>query len=202
MKVAFAVSNDRIAPVFDVTRNVHVVEIASGRTVGEAREVLDESPLQKAVQLAELGVATLVCGAISRSLQEMVAAYGIRVLPFVTGELRDVIDAWLSSRLENDPFVMPGYGRRRHHARPGHGFQKRRGSMNGNRRGGGGGMGRGGGQGLGRGGQGQGRMGGRLAAGPAGLCVCPQCGHQESHVRGVPCTQKQCPKCGVMMTRQ
>lgn len=202
MKVAFAASNDRIAPVFDVTRNVHVVKIASGRTVGEAQEALDESPLQKAIQLAEMSVDTLVCGAISRPLQRIIAAYGIRVLPFVTGRLRDVIDAWLSSRLDNEPYVMPGCGRGRHRARPGHGFQQRRGSMNGNRRGGGMGRGGGQGQGFGRGGQGQGRTGGRFAAGPDGLCVCPHCGHQESHLRGVPCTQQQCPKCGMTMTRQ
>jgi predicted Fe-Mo cluster-binding NifX family protein len=209
MKAAFAASNDRIAPVFDVTRNIHVVEIASGRIVGESAGSLDEAPVRKALQLAELGVATLVCGAISRPLHDLVASYGIRVIPFVTGELREVIAAWRSDRLENKPFFMPGYGRRHRHARTGHGFQQRRSSVNGNRgggggmgRGGGGGMGRGMGRGFGRGGQGQGRMGGRFAAGPTGLCVCPQCGHQESHVRGVPCTQTQCPKCGMMMTRQ
>lgn len=52
------------------------------------------------------------------------------------------------------------------------------------------------------GGGGRGRMGGPLAAGPGGNCVCPVCGHKEKHVQGQPCSQKLCPKCGIRMTRQ
>jgi hypothetical protein len=65
-----------------------------------------------------------------------------------------------------------------------------------------GGVGPGGGQGQGRGGQGRGRMGGPLAGGAGGTCLCPKCGHREPHERGVPCVQKQCPKCGTSMTRE
>jgi len=69
----------------------------------------------------------------------------------------------------------------------------------GNRGGGGQGQGRGGGQGQG---QGLGRMGGPLAAGPDGFCVCPNCGHKIEHVAGKPCNQKKCPKCGALMGRE
>jgi predicted Fe-Mo cluster-binding NifX family protein len=180
--------------------------------------------VQKAHRLAELGVGTLVCGAISRPFQEMVAAYGIRVIPFVAGDLSDVIEAWLSGNLESDIFVMPGYS--------GRGRGRRRGirstgkdgyRLNGKRRGG---MGPGGGEGQGRegrssgkedmtmprgdgtgprgpgGGQGRGRKGGPLAGGPVGTCLCPKCGHREPHERGVPCVQRKCPKCGTSMTRE
>ena len=61
------------------------------------------------------------------------------------------------------------------------------------------GLGMGGGRGLGRGG-GRGRMGG-AAAGPGGKCICPNCGHEEQQVRGQPCMNKKCPKCGTAMTR-
>jgi len=55
-----------------------------------------------------------------------------------------------------------------------------------------GGSGAGGGrQGGGRGG----RMGGPVAAGPGGACICLSCGHQETHERGVPCATRKCPKC-------
>ena len=48
----------------------------------------------------------------------------------------------------------------------------------------------------------RGRMGGPLAAGPAGYCVCSQCGHRETHERGSPCSQRACPKCGAPMRRE
>ena len=51
-------------------------------------------------------------------------------------------------------------------------------------------------------GQGRGRMGGPFSAGPGGNCVCPKCGHKESHAAGQPCNQKTCPKCGTAMTRE
>jgi hypothetical protein len=74
MKTAFAAWNNRIAPVFDVARHLHIVETESGRIVKEAREELtDDVPARKALHLAELGIGTLVCGAISRPLQAMVA---------------------------------------------------------------------------------------------------------------------------------
>lgn len=53
------------------------------------------------------------------------------------------------------------------------------------------------------GGRGRGRMGGGRPAwaGPGGECVCPACGHREVHERGIPCSEKACPKCSARMTR-
>jgi predicted Fe-Mo cluster-binding NifX family protein len=200
IKTAFAYWDNRIAPVFDIARQIHVVEAESGRIVAETEEVLaDDLPVQKVIRLAELGVGTLVCGAISRPLHEMVAAYGIEVIPFVAGDLCEVIQAWLSDKLEHDTFAMPGCcGRGRGRRRGMRGVNEEEYLMNGRKRGG---MGQGG-QGQGRGGQGRGRMGGPLAGGAPGACLCPKCGQREPHDRGVPCVQKQCPKCGTAMTRE
>lgn len=35
--------------------------------------------------------------------------------------------------------------------------------------------------------------------GGVGKCTCPECGHKESHKRGIPCTTQTCPKCGAKM---
>ena len=48
---------------------------------------------------------------------------------------------------------------------------------------------------------GMGRGGGPLAAGPGGSCVCPECGHKETHEVGTPCMEKSCSECGAKMTR-
>jgi predicted Fe-Mo cluster-binding NifX family protein len=112
MRIAFATWNGRIAPVFDVTRRLHVVETDGRRVVREFEEPLeDEAAGARAARLAALHIGALVCGAISRPQEALVQAYGVTVVPFVTGELREVVDAWRAGALENGAFAMPGCGR-------------------------------------------------------------------------------------------
>ena len=95
---------------------------------------------------------------------------------------------------------MPGFcGRGRQRGQKMNGINKEEYEMKEKGRGG---TGKGGGQGQGQGGQGRGRMGGPLAAGDIGTCLCPKCGEKEPHQRGVSCVERKCPKCGAAMTRQ
>ena len=187
MKAAFSVWENRIAPVFDVSRQILLVETKAGRIIGERREALtDIVPEQKAACLAELGVDILVCGAVSRPVEEMLATHGIRVIPFVAGDLREIIDAWLGGKRRMELFAMPGCCKRKRRIRAPREAEEvfdMRGRS-------GGGAGRGG------------KMGGPAAAGPGGYCMCPRCGHKEPHQVGLPCLQRQCPKCGTAMVRE
>ncbi len=47
----------------------------------------------------------------------------------------------------------------------------------------------------------RGGMGGGVGMGPGGECLCPNCGHKETHRLGEPCYSRKCPKCGAPMTR-
>lgn len=110
MKIAFAYWDNRIAPVFDTVRQIHVVDVESEQIVSEAQETLSSDlPVRKILRLVEMGIGTLVCGAISRPIYGLVVANGIQVVPFVAGDLNEVIHAWLSGNLEADIFAMPGY---------------------------------------------------------------------------------------------
>ena len=104
MKTAFTFWNNRIAPVFDTARQIRVIETESGQIIRETLETMKfDLPVQKALRLSELGITTLVCGAISKPLNEIVTAYGIRVISFVAGELQEVINAWHTGNLERAP---------------------------------------------------------------------------------------------------
>lgn len=198
LKVAFACLDERIAPVFDTALQVHVLETESGLIVGEKQEMLPpDQPLQKMLRLNEIGIQVIVCGAISRPLNAMIAANGIQVIPFVAGDLHAVIQAWQKGRLCGNAFAMPGCcGRARFKNGSFFAENKEEISMNGR---GQGGMGGGRGQG---GGMGRGRMSRPLAVGAIGACVCPKCGERLAHERGLPCVQRKCPKCGTAMARE
>lgn len=197
MKTAFATWANRIAPVFDTTRHVYVVEASGGRIVRETQETLSaDLPMQKTLRLVELGVDTLVCGAISQPLHALVTAYGIRVVPFVAGELSEVMRAWIAGGLHEGVFAMPGcrgQGRFRPRGmRTGH-----RGIDPGKGRGGA----TGGGRGRARGGRRPQWMGGAWAVGFTSSCLCPKCGHTEPHLPGMICVERLCPECGTAMIR-
>jgi len=198
MEVAFAFLEDRIAPVFDTTQRILLAEVKglSIRTETVAR-LTEQEPLERAKALAGLGVDVLVCGAISADLQRSLASLGIRVIPFVAGDLREIMQAWLQDRLALGAYRMPGCRRRGP-------FAQEEVDMNKTGRAGGrcGSEGEGRKRGVGSHQSSRVDPGRRDGRGQADLCLCPKCGHREPHDQTTPCNQKLCPECGTAMTRE
>jgi len=114
MKLALAVWNGRISPVFDVSREIEVLDVENGQVVSrQMHDIETDNPFAKAARLADLGVETLVCGAVSRPLAAVVASQGIRMIPFVAGETEEVLAAFLAGNLPAPGLTMPGCGGRR-----------------------------------------------------------------------------------------
>jgi len=115
MTLALSIWNDRIAPVFDWSRELVLVSDSTSdqpeRTVVEIADVI---PVMRTAKLSELGVDTLICGAISNFIADMIEGAGIRLIPFVDGDLDQVLAAYLSGSLPANGFYLPGCrGRRR-----------------------------------------------------------------------------------------
>lgn len=184
LRIAIPQWQGRVSPVFDVAGSLLVVDFEDGREVRrEEVRLVRADAVDRTAELARLGAEVLICGAISAPLEARLAAAGVQVIGFVCGAVEDVLAGFASGELASPAFLMPGCrGRRRQQGR--------------NR------MPRGFGVGRGRGpGGGRGRMGGPLAAGPGGECVCPKCGEKVPHTAGRPCVQMACPKCGTPMAR-
>lgn len=108
-RTAFSFWNDRIAPVFDVARNLRIVETTEGVIIGQAeRRFSTDDAQERALRLATLQVEQLVCGAITRSSCDALTERSIQVVSFVAGELEQVIQAWQSDNLTDGHFAMPG----------------------------------------------------------------------------------------------
>ena len=109
MRLAIAIWNSRISPVFDVSRKIRLLEIIDGSVVSASDQSLpEEDPDSKLNRLAALGADTLICGAISRKVREMVLARGFTLIPFVAGEVASVTEAWLNGTLNQAVYRMPG----------------------------------------------------------------------------------------------
>ena len=100
MKAALTVWDGRVSPVFDVSREAVILTIENGTVAARRSENIDApTAALKIDRLMELGVETLICGAISEPLHRELTARGVRVLGFVAGEIDEVVKAFVAGRL-------------------------------------------------------------------------------------------------------
>ncbi len=109
MKVAIAILKDRISPVFDVSRNVLIIDIENETwTKEEVSSFENDNSMNKITKLLSLNIEVLVCGAISNALNDMVCLSGIRTIPFTCGQIGEVINALINDELPCEKYCMPG----------------------------------------------------------------------------------------------
>jgi len=109
MRIALPIWDGRISPVFDVARHLLLVDLEGGIQIRQGQEVLTQTnPAARAECLADLGVDVLICGAISWPLEAMLTNAGIRVMPYVCGQVDQILRAFASGQLNVQDFLMPG----------------------------------------------------------------------------------------------
>ena len=122
MNIAIPIWNDCVSSAFDFADRLLLVETENDKEISRSHIRLESRSLsQRVSQLKYLEVDVLVCGAISRALAEMVTTSGIELLPYVTGSIDNILEAYLTGQLAQPEFSMPGcwsgarkgFGRRR-----------------------------------------------------------------------------------------
>jgi len=185
MKVAIPEFNGRVSPTMDFCRRLLLVDILSGElSEMTALDFSDMESTRRAWFLKKLGVNTLLCGGISRNLAKDIEENGIKVVPWVSGEIQEVLNAYLMDNLPDPKLTSPGF----HGEEDDHRFHGR--------------------NELELGGPQPGRkeQGWTLPVnasdGSAEPCVCPKCGCKIAGEKDVPCTKQWCPECGSKMYRR
>ena len=110
MKIAMTVWEGWISPVFDVCRQGLILEIDGKNTVSAVDIDLETiTPLQKIEKLRGHEIDTLICGAISKPIYWKARSRGLKVISFVTGEVDEVIQAFVAGKLPTPTLTMPGH---------------------------------------------------------------------------------------------
>lgn len=118
MRLGIATHEGRVSPVLDVAQRLRVVSI-DAKTSTDQRDVAlaAESLCGRVQEIQATEIDVLICGALSRPLEAALAAAGIHVLAQICGDVEGVLQAYLTGRLTERAFLMPGCcGRRRHRA--------------------------------------------------------------------------------------
>ena len=109
MKIAIPVWNGFVSSVFDFAHQLLVVDVQDRQETNRSQIQLEQQPgPQRVAKLVDLGVDVLLCGAISWPLASVLAASNIEAIPFVSGPVDEVLDAYLNGRLAEPRFLQPG----------------------------------------------------------------------------------------------
>ncbi len=109
MRVAISDFDGRVSPVFDVATHLTVIEYQEEKEVGQVGyDLASADPYQRAEFLGSLHVDALICGAISRPLELLLAEKGIAVHGRVCGSVTEVLQAFIRGELGGARFRLPG----------------------------------------------------------------------------------------------
>jgi predicted Fe-Mo cluster-binding NifX family protein len=110
MRIAIPVWNEKVSPVFDTAAHVLVLQYKGSQEISRTETFLEGQDLySRCHRLKALEVDILICGAISKCYYIMLCkSAGIRVIPWISGLLEEVLEAFLAGTLTDTKFLMPG----------------------------------------------------------------------------------------------
>jgi len=108
MKTAIPIWDGKISPVFDTASKLLIVQLEDNREKSRIEAYLDEQNLtRRCSRIYDLEIDVLICGAISRAFYRMLVAGGVDVIPWISGPVEEVLDAWMHGTLFHSRFLMP-----------------------------------------------------------------------------------------------
>lgn len=98
--IAIPVFQERISPLLDEARRFALFEISDGIITQKILLNVDlETDAMRICKLKDMGVTTLISGAVSGYLSRYIVEKGVRHFPWVNGTIDEVIEAYLAGGL-------------------------------------------------------------------------------------------------------
>jgi hypothetical protein len=120
MRVAIPEHQGRVGPVFDYCGRILIFLQDASREELLADEDWSMLPrLARAGRLKELVVEALVCGGITCCMEDLIRRYGIRTIPWISGDVWEVMAALRMGKIDDPCYAMPGRMRGRRQGRYG-----------------------------------------------------------------------------------
>jgi len=114
MRLAIPEFNGRVSPVFDCCRRLLIIDTSKkGPDRIASQDWSDLECVKRPSRLREMGVKILLCGGISTRLASEIESGGVRIVPWVSGEVGEIIDAYFKGKLPDPQLTMPGCHRGR-----------------------------------------------------------------------------------------
>ncbi|MBU1172858.1 MAG: NifB/NifX family molybdenum-iron cluster-binding protein [Proteobacteria bacterium] len=113
MNVAFTIWGGRISPVFDAAHDLMIVMIEGHGVKGKHYFTFDPDRVAALISMLEHDrVDVLICGAISEAPARMITESGIQLIPFISGNVERILDAFVKGDPLSPVFLMPGCDRK------------------------------------------------------------------------------------------
>jgi predicted Fe-Mo cluster-binding NifX family protein len=100
MKIAIPVFGNRVSPRFDCANTMLLVTIRRKEIIEKKEfEIAQLNIFERVKQLANLGITKVICGGIDIFSLRLLNSHGINVIPFISGEIENVIKLFINGQL-------------------------------------------------------------------------------------------------------
>lgn len=109
MTLSLTVWGNRMSPVFDSSATLLITKVCQNTVI--KRTIVEYDPVNE-TQVARLfdrfRVDVLICGAITDEQIKRITKMGIRIIPFITGDIGSILDSYLQKPDLISDHLMPG----------------------------------------------------------------------------------------------
>ena len=108
-RTAIPVFIGRVSPVLDTCTQLGILDLGRNQEiVRRTIPVKGKSIFERADEIKKLGVGVIICGAVSDAFYNLLKESNIDLVCGITGDIKEVIEAYRNGTLAQARFRMPG----------------------------------------------------------------------------------------------